>query len=107
MKMNKKGWDAFNRWHEIYYKENDRLGGNAAEGDLIDGWCIIDNYDFIKTLTDECELLVFGYDDSAIYHIEEYAERYGENDIYFTDLDGNEYTATQVKEKLLEYFETE
>ena len=107
MKMNRKGWNAFDRWHAIYYAENDRLGGDSANGDLVEGWCIIDNYAFIKTLTDECELLVFGYDDCAVDHIDDYIDIYGENDIYFIDPDGNKYTAKEVRQKLLEYYETE
>ena len=107
MTLNQKGNDAFYRWQDIYHTENDRLGGNWADGDLVDGWCIIDTYDFIKTLTDECELLVYGYDDGAIDHIDEYIDIYGENELYFRDPNGNEYTAAKVKEKLLEYFETE
>lgn len=105
MRMNKKGWDAYHRWLNIYYTENDRLGGNAAEGDLVEGWCIIDNFNFVKTLTDQCELLVYGYDDSAIYHMDDYIEIWGENDIYFTDPNGRTYTAKEIKEKLLEYFD--
>ena len=98
--LNDLGNALYSKWEEIYIAENDRLGGNYAEGNIVEGWCIIDTDDHIKNIEDEIGLLVFGYDDSAIYHLEEYAEDYGDGDVYAFG-----YTAPQIKEMMLKYFD--
>ena len=105
MKLNEKGKELYNIWERNYRKENDNLGGNSANGDYVEGWCIIDNNDYVKTLIDECGLLIFGYDDDVIYTVEEWIELYGADDVCFTDIDGRAYTFVKVKEELLKYFE--
>ena len=102
MKLNEKGNELYKIWEQNYHKENDNLGGDYANGDIVEGWCIIDND---KTLTDECGLLVFGYDDNAINVIDEWIEDYGADDMCFTDIDGKPYTFAKVKVELLKYFE--
>lgn len=108
MKLNAKGNELYDIWEKNYCKENDKLGGNSANGDYVEGWCIIDNDDYVKTLTDECGLLIFGYDDGedgAIDHVDEWIEMYGEDDIIFTDYYGEEFSCGEVKAELLKYFE--
>lgn len=105
MKLNAKGKELYKIWEHNYHKENDNLGGNYANGDIVEGWCIIDNDDYVKTLTDECGLLVFGYDDNAINTIDEWIEDWGADDVCFTDIDGKTYTFAEVKAELLKYFE--
>ncbi len=105
MKLNDKGNELYDIWYANYRKENDNLGGDYANGDIVEGWCIIDNNDYVKTLTDECGLLVFGYDDNAINVIDEWIEDYGADDVCFTDIDGKTYTFAEVKAELLKYFE--
>lgn len=105
MKLNKKGLELYELWFQNYRTENNRLGGDYDNGDIIEGWCIIDNYEWTKTLTDECGLWVFGYDDSAVYVVDEYIENYGRDDIIFTDYDGKQYTAEEFRNELLQYFE--
>lgn len=100
MKLNAKGKELYNIWEQNYCKENDKLGGNSANGDYVEGWCIIDNDNYVKTLTDECGLLIFGYDDGAIDTVNEWIEMYGADDIIF-----NGYTCADVKSELLKYFE--
>ena len=100
MKLNEKGKELYKIWEQNYCKENDRLGGNSAEGDFVEGWSIIDNNDYVKTLTDECGLLIFGYDDDTIDMIDEWIDMWGKNDICFKS-----YTFEDVKEELLKYFE--
>ena len=104
MKLNRKGEELYKIWQNNYYAENDKLGGDSASGQLVEGWCIIDNYDYIKTLTDECGLLIFGYDDNAVNVINEWIEEYGEDDVCFKDIDGKAYTFAEVKDELLKYF---
>lgn len=107
MKLNKAGLEIYNFWHEIYCTANDELGGNSVESDFIEGWCIIDNYDWVKTLEDECGLWVYGYGDSAVYYVDEYIEQYGEDDIIFIDYEGNKHTAKALKNEMLKYFDME
>lgn len=99
MKLNEKGKKLYDIWWKNYCKENDNLGGNSAEGDFVEGWCIIDNDDYVKTLTDECGLLIFGYD-SPVCIVDEWIYEYGANDKIFKS-----YTCADVKAELLKYFE--
>ena len=107
MKLNNKGKELYKIWEQNYYKENDNLGGNSENGDLVEGWCIIDNDDYIKNITDECGLLIFGYDDSAIYVVNEWIEDWGADDIIFRDITGRGYTCAEIKAELLQYFEVD
>ena len=105
MKLNAKGNELYDIWWKNYCKENDNLGGDSANHDFVEGWCIIDNTEYVKTLTDECGLLIFGYDTNAIYTVEEWIEDWGADDVIFTDTNGNDYTCAEIKEELLKYFE--
>lgn len=107
MKLNAKGKELYKIWGQNYYKENDNLGGDSANGDIIEGWSIIDNDDYVKTLIDECGLLIFGYDDNAINVIDEWIEDWGADDVCFTDIDGKSYTFAEVRKELLKYFTEE
>ena len=100
MKLNAKGNELYNIWEQNYHKENDRLGGNSANGYFVEGWCIIDNDNYVKTLTDECGLLIFGYDVDAIWTVNEWIEMYGADDVIFEG-----YTCADIKVELLKYFE--
>ena len=100
MKMNDKGKELYEVWEQNYYKENDKLGGNSAEGDFVEGWCIIDNYDYIHTLNDECGLWLFGYDDNALSEVEDRIEKYGEDDICVFN-----YTFGDLRREMLKYFD--
>ena len=98
--LNDLGNALYRKWEGIYHAENDRLGGDYASGHIIEGWCIIDTAEHIKNIDDEIGLLVFGYDDSAIHHLEEYAEDYGNDEVYAFG-----YTAPQIKAMMLKYFD--
>ena len=100
MKLNNKGKELWGIWEQNYFKENDSLGGDSEVADFVDGWCIIDNDEYVKDLTDECGLLIYGYDDSAIYVVDEWIEEYGVDSIIFKN-----YTCEDVKNELLKYFE--
>lgn len=100
MKLNAKGRELWNIWWDNYRIENDRLGGNSAKREYVEGWCIIDNDDYVKTLTDECGLLILGYEDDAIYTVEEWMGNCKENDICAYD-----FTFAEVLNELKKYFE--
>ena len=99
MKLNEKGKELYKVWEQNYHKENDNLGGNSLEGDFIEGWSIVDNFEYIKNITDECGLLIFGYDDNAINMVDEWL-KYGDCEIGSLG-----FTYTDVRNELLKYFE--
>ena len=101
MKLNAKGKELHDIWWQNYCKENDRLGGNSANGYYVEGWCIIDNDDYVKTLTDECGLLIFGYCDYAMITVAEWIEDYGNEKI---KIGSDYYTYEDVINELKKYF---
>lgn len=101
MKLNEHGKELFDIWQKNYHKENDLLGGNSAEWDFVDGWSIIDNSHYIKNITDECGLLIFGYGSSAIDTVREWIEKWG-NDCFGGNLN---FTYEDVIKELTKYFE--
>lgn len=104
MKLNSKGKELHDIWWKNYCTENDKLGGNSANHEFVEGWCIIDNDDYIKTLTDECGLLIFGYDDYAMFTVAEWIEDYGNEKIKIGSI---YYTYEDVMNELKKYFEVE
>lgn len=100
MKLNAKGNTLFDAWEKIYRAENDKLGGNSAEGHYVEGWCIIDNNDHVKTLDDVCGLMVFGYDDCALSICDKWGSDWGENEPIWCG-----YTVAEIRAELLQYFE--
>ena len=98
MKLNSKGMELYKLWEQNYYKENDKLGGNSAYGDFVEGWSIIDSSDYVETLTDVCGLLIFGYDNDAVGTVEDWIETYGNERAYG-------FTYEEIRAELLKYFE--
>ena len=100
MKLNEKGRALWSKWDAIYTAENDRLGGDSANGYYIEGWSIIDTDEFVKSITDECGLLIFGYDDDSVRHVEEFIRSDGDQKWWSFD-----FTAEDLRQELLKYFE--
>lgn len=106
MKLNAKGEKLRNIWQQNYFKENNKLGGDSANSNFVEGWSIIDNKEYVKTLTDFCGLMLYGYDDDdCLWIADEWIEMYGENSVIFTDCNGKSYTCIEVKTELLNYFD--
>lgn len=99
MKLNEKGWELWGIWETNYCNENDKLGGNSAEGDFVEGWCIIDNDEYIKNITDECGILIYGYEDDALEVLDEWIE---DGDDEVGELG---FTYADVRKELSKYFE--
>lgn len=72
----------FDKWENLYYQENDKLGGDSQNKDFVEGWCIIENDTYIKTLDDAVGLLIFGYDDDALSTVNDWIETDGEDASY-------------------------
>lgn len=100
MKLNEKGIELCDIWTKKYADENDRLGGNSKEGDFVEGWCIIDNDEHIKTITDECGLLLFAYEEDVFNILDEW-----EKDTDETEKICGGFTIPEVKKELLKYVE--
>lgn len=100
MKLNEKGKELYDIWYKNYCKENDNLGGNSAEGDFVEGWSIIDTFYYVKNITDECGVLIFGYEEKAIEVVDEWLKDGDE------DMGGHlDFTLSDVRNELLKYFE--
>lgn len=101
MKLNEKGKELYDIWYKNYCKENDAMGGNSAEGDFVDGWSIIDNCFYVKNITDECGVLIFGYEERAIEVVDEWLA-----DGLDEDMGGNlNCKLSDVRNELFKYFE--
>lgn len=103
--LNDAGKKLYDKWWENYCQENDRMGGNSAEGDFVEGWSIIDNRDYVKTLTDVCDLFIFGYDTgfrwTAVDSVDEFIEDYGVDDGAYG------FTYAEIRAELLKYYMVE
>lgn len=95
--LNDAGKKLCDKWWENYCQENDRKGGNSAEGDFVEGWSIIDDSRYVKTVEDVCGLLIFGYDADALNALEDWF--YGCGDDY--KIYG--FTYDEIKAELLKY----
>ena len=105
MKLNAKGIELYNKWETIYYAELDKLRKKYNDPDYFEGWCIIDNFEHIKTLEDEVGLFVLGYENDLPWMFEDWKNDYGKNDEFFRDADGNSYTLEDFIKACMPYLE--
>jgi hypothetical protein len=103
--MNKEGQKLFNKWEKVYESELNKLRKEMNDEDYIEGWCIIDDYEHVKTIEDEVGLLIFGYDDYLPNYFDEWREHYDEDEVFFTDFYGKDYTLKEVEELAMKYYE--
>ena len=101
MQMKDNAWDLFDKWANIYNKENDKLGGNSQNNEFVEGWSIIEDTDHVKTLDDAVGLLIFGYDDNALSIVDEWIE----TDENGEDADYLGFRLGDIKNKLENYYE--
>ena len=99
MKMKDNASPIFAKWEKLYCQENDKLGGNSENRDFVEGWCIIENDTYVKTLDDVVGLLIFGYDDSALSMVNDWIAADGEEDNYLG------FKLRDIKNKLKNYYE--
>lgn len=106
MKMNSKGEELYNIWAKKYADENDRLGGDSENGYFIEGWCIIENSNFVKTEQDVVGLYLYGYDEHIFGIIDEWKEC---NGMLGTDKvwNGFDMTIDEFEKEMEKYFEFE
>lgn len=69
MELNKQGQKLYDKWEHIYFDELTKIREQTGDPDFCEGWSIIDDWDHIHDIDDEIGLLIFGYEDDAIYHI--------------------------------------
>ena len=101
MQMKDNASPIFDKWANIYYQENDKLGGDSQNNDFVEGWSIIEDTAHVKTLDDAVGLLIFGYDDNALSTVEDWIE---------TDENGEDaeylgFRLGDIKNKLENYYE--
>lgn len=99
--LNDAGKKLYDKWWENYCQENDRMGGNSAEGDFVEGWSIIDDSRYVKTVEDVCGLMIFGYDQYPFVALEDW--------FYGCDADYKiyDFTHDEIKAELLKYYTME
>lgn len=106
MILNKAGRELFSKWDDIYRTELERLRKERNDPEYIEGWSIIDSYDFVKTANDEIGLLIFGYDDSLPWMFdEEWSKAFDEDEVFFKDADGKGYTVDEMREMCRPYYD--
>lgn len=103
-KLNNAGWKVFNDWDKKYNAELERLRKELNDPEYMEGWFIIDNYDYVKTVGDEIGLLVFGYDDHLMWMFDEWREMGFDKEVFFRDSYGVNYTLDEVEHIASKYF---
>lgn len=103
--MNKRGQELYNKWDAIYRAELEKLRAEKNDPEYQEGWCIIDDYEHVKTLKDEVGLLVFGYDDCLNYYFDEWRDEYASGEGFFRDVYGREYTLAEVEAACAPYYD--
>lgn len=61
MKLNDKGIKLYDKWTSIYDDELERIRKEKNDAGYVEGFCIIDNNKFIKTVEDFIGLYIHGY----------------------------------------------
>ena len=69
MKLNEKGKALADKWYGIYRDEIHKIREETNDPGYDEGWCVIDDYDHIRSVEDECGVLLQGYDDNAFYMV--------------------------------------
>jgi hypothetical protein len=102
MKLNAKGMELYDKWEHIYVEELTKQREQRGDQEWCDGWCIIDDYDHIHDINDEIGLLIFGYDDYAIYHVLECID---DKFVRADEIWGFDTTSAQLVELMKPYFD--
>ena len=71
-RLTSKGVEAYDRMWEMYDQELKEL--QKADPNFVEGWAIIDNDKYIKTLDDEVDILVGAYDRNVLYVLAEWLD---------------------------------
>lgn len=77
--LTEEGWKAYARMERNYYTELAELRCERNEPDYCEGWCIIDNFKYIKNIDDEVDLLIFGYAEDVYGVIADWVNTMGED----------------------------
>ena len=104
MKLNKKGWELFDEWESKYWNELERLKKEKNNPNYHEGWCIIENDDFVKTPEDLVGLYLFGYDEHIFDIIDEWKETFelsGSDNVW----DGIDMTFGEFEKEMKKYFD--
>lgn len=89
----------YDEWATKYNNELERLQKQYNNPNYHEGWCIIENSNFVKTLDDVVGLMIFGYDDNALGVIDDWIQELGEDDTYFG------FKQIDIMHELEKYFE--
>lgn len=104
MELNKKGWELFDKWESKYWNELERLQKEKNNPNYYEGWCIIENDNFVKTPEDLVGLYLFGYCDHIFDIIDEWKETLelsGSDNVW----DYIDMTFDELEEEMEKYFD--
>lgn len=90
-----KGNELYELFNGYYITELEKLRKEKGDPNYVEGWCIIDNSDYVKTIEDLCGLLIYGYDE----HVFEHLDGFSDDDEYWEG-----YTVKEVREEISKYF---
>lgn len=103
MKINDKGIALQNKMCALHESVIRKIRIERNDDDYDEGWTVIDDDDYIKTLEDEIALLLYGYDGYAVDVVQEWMCQYGAYD--YININGKLYTNKEVYDELMKYFE--
>lgn len=65
-RLTDEGWEAFNRIAQMHEAELEKLRVEYNDPDYDEGWSVIDDFDHIKNIDDDIDLLIYGYEEAVI-----------------------------------------
>lgn len=77
-RLTSKGWKAYNRMEKMHEEEIARQEQTYGEQNTEYGWSCIDDYDHIRNLDDEVDLLIYAYWDDVLYTLADWIINGGE-----------------------------
>lgn len=72
--LNESGLKLREKWLNIYEAQLDIIRDAIHDKEFFEGWFIIDTAHIVRTIEDECGLMLQGYDEEAISIVDEWKE---------------------------------
>lgn len=105
-RLNERGEILYWKWESIYSDELEKQRELRNDPEWYEGLSIIDNGDFLKTLEDVIGLLIFAYEGDVMqWYFSQCREYYKDDECFFEDETGREYTLAEVEREMAKYFE--
>ena len=99
-RLTDEGWKAYANMERNYYTELAELRCERNEPDYCEGWSIICDDRYVKTIDDEVDLLIFGYEEDVYGVIADWVNTMVSLDEPFCD--GADYTLRDICNRIRE-----